>query len=161
MRSVLRVHRLGFVFAALISAMTVLTVQSSPAAAAQTVAVNIVVIEGSRTGNTVDAQVKTLKLEEKLAGFGFTSAKVVDALSKDIELESSVSLEILSKSGKGSTLKVKVLEADPKTQMIRLHVAVPELDFSTETKHKKGATLLVALPGGKTKRLFLVITPKL
>jgi len=160
MGSVLRVQRLWLALAAMLSAMTVLTVDMTSAVAAQKVAVNIVVVEATRSGKAFDAQVKRLKLEKKLQQYGFTSAKVMDSLRTNIELQSSVSLEILSKSGKARTLTVKVLQASAKTGTVKLSVAVPESKFKTETTHEKGGTLMLALPPEKAKRVFLVVTPK-
>lgn len=130
-------------------------------AEASPVSVGIVVIEASRSGKTIDPRVKGLKLDKKLGQLGFKSAKVMDELNAKVELGAQISLEILKKTGKPKMLKVKVLEANRKTGTVKLNVAVPELEFDTQTTHKKGGTLMLTIPSGKAKRLFMAVSPKL
>lgn len=147
---------LGFV--ALV--MATLAFAPSAALAAPEVNVGIVVIEASKQGKAVDARVKALKLGERLAEYGFTNAKVHDELTAKVALGSTVSLEFMgSKAKRGRMLKVKVLEA--KKSMVKLQLAVPDIEFETTTKHKDSGTIMLALPKGKTSRLFLAISPRL
>lgn len=161
MGSVLPLQRIRLAFVATLAMAFGLLVQAAPAAAGEPVAINIVVIEASRSGKSLDPRVKALKLHKTIAGFGFTSTKVMDELHTNVELGSAVSLQILSKTGKARTLQVKVLEANIKTKIVRLQVAVPEFkNFKTKTEHKDGGTFMLSIPRGNDKRLFLAVTPK-
>lgn len=132
-----------------------------PAAAGPEVRIGIVVIEAAKSGGKPDARLKQLKLAGKVQDLGYPSARVMDELRTKVGLDSSVTLEILGKSGKPRTLKVKVLEANPKTQKVRLKIAIPELRFETTTEHVEGGTFMVAHKRPKNRALFLAVTPKL
>jgi hypothetical protein len=143
-------------------ALATLLASAAPARAADPeVRVSIVVIDAERAKGTIDKRLKALKLDTKLTQLGFTSAKVTDELNTTVSKGAGVSLEILRKSGKPRMLRVQVLEADPKTGEVRLNVAVPELEFKADTKHKKGGTFMLTIPRGESKRLFMAVTPKI
>lgn len=145
-------------FATLLAAMFAFA--PVPADAAPEVKVGIVVIEASKKGKAVDKRVKALKLANRLAEYGFTSAKVHDELTAKVALGSTVSLEFMgTKTKRGRMLRVKVVEA--KKSMVKLELAVPDIKFETTTQHKDSGTIMLALPKGKASRLFLAVSPRL
>ncbi len=162
MGSVLRLQRIWLAFAATLAMAFGLLVQVAPAVAGEPVAINIVVIEASRSGKSLDPRLTALKLHKSLKVMGFKSTEVMDELNTKVELGSSVSLQMLGKSGKARNLRVKVLAIDLKAKIVTLNVSVPEFTFKTDTEHKNGGTLMVAIPRKDDKKtIFLAVTPKL
>lgn len=131
----------------------------STASAASQVRLGVLVVEGTRQDKTFDSRIDP-KVHGTLQDMGYTGARVLDALDTTVDKGSSVSLEILGKSGKSRVLKVTVLKIiDPQT--VKLRVAIPEFKFSTDSISKKSGTLLLAFKTTEGKAMFLAVTPSL
>ena len=156
MRSVFRVRRLvslalfGFVLG-----LGVATAEAAPK-----VAVKIIVIEAKKSGS-LSKRLKALHLQEKLADYGYKGGRVLDELATSVEPKSSVTLYMKDEAGKQRSLKVTVLEANKKADVVRLRIQAPELNFDGKTNHKKGGTLLLAKKRNPTTAWFFAVTPKL
>ena len=128
------------------------------AAAAQSVAVDILVVQASRRSGSMDAKLKKqVKLTKQMEVAGFKSAKVTDSLNTKVEVGASVALQVLRAPKR--LLKVSVKEVSNGT--IKLTVGIKALQFEIDTEHKNGGTFVVAHPQGKEDALFLAVTPKL
>lgn len=133
-----------------------LIAQSSPGDKKESkpVAINIYVIEADKKSSDFDDKLKDLKN----AMPGYSGAKILDELNTKVEEGSSVSLEIMRRSGEARLMKVTVLDVDNQGT-VKLHIAIDELKFSSDTTHKKGARLVVGKALSDTKALFLAVKP--
>lgn len=137
-------------------------IAQQPQPAEKKVAIKILVIEADKKSTTIDPQVAHLK--DNL--LGYSGAKVLDELRTNIDVGSSVSLEIAPESGDKRLLKVtlKKVAADG---AVRLRVAIEAIGFDSDTTHPKKPdgkypTIVVGKPlAGGEKALFLAVTPQL
>lgn len=131
------------------------------ASAGEKVEIDVIVIEATKTAKTPPPKGLAKPIVDQIKGFGFTSIRIADRLTAHIEKQGSVSLEF---KPKGETNKerqmLKVTMLSKKADVTKLEVALPSLDFSARTEHKKGGTFLVAAPAAKDSKLFLAVTPK-
>lgn len=128
----------------------------APKRSPRQVQIHILVIEGDKTSSDFEKSLERWRN----AMPGYTGAKLVDELNATVEEDSSVSLEILRRSGTPRLLRVTVRKIEP-DHTVKLRVAIDALKLSTDTTHKNGATLVVGNPLSGTRALFLAITPKL
>lgn len=147
----------AFLSAGVLPLALIISQPVAPKKEAKPVAIHILVIEGDKKGKEVD---KRIDAALKSAMPGYTGAKVLDELTTSVEEGSSVSLEILRKSGESRLLKVTVRSVDP-NGTVHLNVAIEALKFSADTTHEKSGRLVVRHPLSEDKALFLAVTPKL
>ncbi len=149
-------------FVIIMSTVLTLMVGSLPVRAQgpRSVAVDITVVQAYRQPGRLDPKLKKqTKLTKQITTAGFKSAKISDSLSTTVEVDSSVTVEVLA-SPKPRLLKVRVNEVTAK-KTIRLTVGIKAFNFEIDTEHKNGGTIVVAHPQGPDAALFLAVTPKL
>ena len=123
------------------------------------VAVDILVVQASRSAGKMDARLKKQpKLMKQLRTAGFKSARVSDELKTKVEVGARVGLMLASK--KSRELQVRVKEVTPKKR-IKLTVGIKAFGFEIDTEHANGGTIVVAHQQGPDAAVFLAVTPKL